>query len=93
MRTGSCRSPRHVEREVENVGESIRRTPWYPFTLPSPRLGARSKELFCARKNSKKKNESVNSLFDGERGSRKIKRRKEGEERSDDGMWSGKLQR
>ena len=31
--------------------------------------------------------------FDGERGSRKIKRRKEYEERSDDGMWSGKLQR
>ncbi len=31
--------------------------------------------------------------FDGERGSRKIKRRKEYEESNDDGMWLGKKNR
>jgi hypothetical protein len=51
-----------------NVSETIvSRSVVHPeskkYTLPSPRLGARSKELFCVRKNSKKKNESTNSLF------------------------------
>ena len=84
MCTGSCRSSRHVEREVENVGESIRRTPWYPFTLPSS-VFRRATPVVMQKEGRRECN--------AKRWSAKMKRRNEYEERSDDGMWSGKLQR
>ena len=88
----ACRSPKHAEREVdESVGESIILSPLLCLgerllvihsLSPLLCLGER---LHVQRKGRRE--------CDGERVSARMKRRKEREERGDEVMWSGKLQR
>ncbi len=62
-----------------------RATPCYPFTLPSF-VFRRVTPCFVMQRKGRRE-------CDAERGSVRMKRRKEREERDDEGMWSGKLQR